>query len=171
MMSRQDAAHAMRVLRSAQTSVKALVVMESFVPAARTGMMAQVAALEAADDIAEISLAAHEIRGLAEPAGLRAAGRITDVLCRYLDEAQVQGRAVDKSVVQLHVSAILRACIDKLSPAHREIINLVYYHEKSVEEAGEIIGIPQSTVKTRMFYARKQLAELLKGAGVGTLAA
>ena len=68
-------------------------------------------------------------------------------------------------------SAILRACVAKLSPAHREIINLVYYHEKSVEEAGAIIGIPQSTVKTRMFYARKQLADLLKGAGVDSLAA
>ena len=67
--------------------------------------------------------------------------------------------------------AILRACVAKLSPAHREIINLVYYHEKSVEEAGAIIGIPQSTVKTRMFYARKQLADLLKGAGVDNLAA
>ena len=35
-----------------------------------------------------------------------------------------------------------------------------------MEEAGAIVGIPQSTVKTRMFYARKQFAELLKGAGV-----
>jgi len=68
-------------------------------------------------------------------------------------------------------SEILRACVAKLSPAHREIINLVYYHEKSVEEVGEIIGIPQSTVKTRMFYARKQLAELLRCAGIDTLAA
>lgn len=68
-------------------------------------------------------------------------------------------------------SAILRACVAKLSPAHREIINLVYYHEKSVEEVGRIIGIPQSTVKTRMFYARKQLADLLKGAGVDRFAA
>jgi RNA polymerase sigma-70 factor, ECF subfamily len=40
-----------------------------------------------------------------------------------------------------------------------------------VEEVGQIIGIPQSTVKTRMFYARKQLAELLKGAGVERFAA
>jgi len=31
--------------------------------------------------------------------------------------------------------------------------------------------VPQSTVKTRMFYARKQLAELLKKAGVDSLAA
>jgi RNA polymerase sigma-70 factor, ECF subfamily len=68
-------------------------------------------------------------------------------------------------------SEILRACVAKLSPAHREIINLVYYHEKSVEEVGQIIGIPQSTVKTRMFYARKQLGELLKVAGVDSLAA
>ena len=83
------------------------------------------------------------------------------------DDADTPEASLDRS----NVNAILRACIAKLSPAHREIIQLVYYHEKSIEQAGEIIGIPQSTVKTRMFYARKQLAELLKGAGVATLAA
>jgi RNA polymerase sigma-70 factor (ECF subfamily) len=83
-----------------------------------------------------------------------------DVL-EIADEADTPEASLDRS----NTKAILRACVAKLSPAHREIINLVYYHEKSVEEAGAIIGIPQSTVKTRMFYARKQLAELLKGAG------
>jgi RNA polymerase sigma-70 factor (ECF subfamily) len=83
------------------------------------------------------------------------------------DEADTPEDCLDRS----STSAILRACIAKLSPAHREIIDLVYYHEKSVEEVGAIIGIPQSTVKTRMFYARKQLADLLKGCGVNTLAA
>jgi RNA polymerase sigma-70 factor (ECF subfamily) len=83
------------------------------------------------------------------------------------DEAETPEASLDRS----NTSAILRACVAKLSPAHREIVNLVYYHEKSVEEVGAIIGIPQSTVKTRMFYARKQLADLLKGAGVDSLAA
>src|ERR1700754_2763095 len=83
------------------------------------------------------------------------------------DEADTPEASLERSTT----SAILRACVAKLSPAHREIINLVYYREKSVEEVGQIIGIPQSTVKTRMFYARKQLAELLRGAGVDTLAA
>jgi RNA polymerase sigma-70 factor (ECF subfamily) len=83
------------------------------------------------------------------------------------DDGETPEDCLDRSTT----SAILRACVAKLSPAHREIINLVYYHEKSVEEAGLIIGIPQSTVKTRMFYARKQLADLLKGAGVESLAA
>ena len=83
------------------------------------------------------------------------------------DEADTPEASLDRATT----SAILRACVAKLSPAHREIINLVYYHEKSVEEVGAIIGNPQSTVKTRMFYARKQLADLLKGCGVDSLAA
>jgi RNA polymerase sigma-70 factor (ECF subfamily) len=62
--------------------------------------------------------------------------------------------------------AILRKCLSGLSAEHREIIDLVYYHEKSVEEVAEIVGIPENTVKTRMFYARKKLAELLKAAGI-----
>jgi RNA polymerase sigma-70 factor (ECF subfamily) len=77
----------------------------------------------------------------------------------------------ETSLDRSDTSAILRACVQKLSPAHREIITLVYYHEKSVEEVGQIIGIPQSTVKTRMFYARKQLADLLKTCGVDRFAA
>src|ERR1700749_4851088 len=89
-----------------------------------------------------------------------------DVL-EIADEADTPEASLDRS----KTSEVLRACVAKLSPAHREIINLVYYHEKSVEEAGEIIGIPQSTVKPRIFYARKQLADLLRIAGLGTLAA
>jgi RNA polymerase sigma-70 factor, ECF subfamily len=61
---------------------------------------------------------------------------------------------------------VLRRCLAQLSPDHREIIDLVYYHEKSVEEVAEIVDIPENTVKTRMFYARKKLAALLKEAGV-----
>jgi RNA polymerase sigma-70 factor (ECF subfamily) len=60
----------------------------------------------------------------------------------------------------------LRKCLTSLSPEHREIVDLVYYHEKCVEEVAEIVGIPENTVKTRLFYARKKLADLLKAAGI-----
>jgi RNA polymerase sigma-70 factor, ECF subfamily len=63
-------------------------------------------------------------------------------------------------------SGLLRKCLEQLSREHREVIDLVYYHEKSVEEVAEIVGIPEATVKTRMFYARKKLSELLKAAGL-----
>jgi RNA polymerase sigma-70 factor (ECF subfamily) len=61
---------------------------------------------------------------------------------------------------------ILLNCPTQLSPAHREIIDLVYYHEKSIDEVAEIIGVPQNTVKTRMFYARKRIAELMVVQGI-----
>ena len=81
---------------------------------------------------------------------------------RIEDEADTPEVALQKK----DTGEVLRQCLAKLSPDHREIIDLVYYHEKSVEEVAEIVDIPENTVKTRMFYARKKLAELLKQAGV-----
>jgi RNA polymerase sigma-70 factor, ECF subfamily len=69
-----------------------------------------------------------------------------------------------------HRGEILRNCLTRLSPRHREIIDLVYYHEKSVQEAADILGVPGNTVKTRMFHARKKLSALLAAQGlVGAL--
>ena len=61
---------------------------------------------------------------------------------------------------------VLQKCLTRLSAEHREIIDLVYYHEMTIEEVAEIIRIPANTVKTRVFYARRHLAELLAAAGV-----
>jgi RNA polymerase sigma-70 factor (ECF subfamily) len=63
-------------------------------------------------------------------------------------------------------SAILRECLEQLSPAHREIIDLVYYHEQTIEEVARVIGVPLNTVKTRMFYGRKHIAALLAARGI-----
>ncbi|MPZ56982.1 MAG: sigma-70 family RNA polymerase sigma factor [Rhizobiales bacterium] len=88
-----------------------------------------------------------------------------------LDDAQAES-IVDESddpevaVQKKGKSDALRRCLTALSVEHREVIDLVYYHEKSVEEVAAIVGIPEPTVKTRMFYARKRLAELLKAEGV-----
>jgi RNA polymerase sigma factor (sigma-70 family) len=56
---------------------------------------------------------------------------------------------------------LLRRSLASLSPEHGEVIDLVYYHEKSVKETAEIVGVAEATVKTRMFYARKKLADLV----------
>ena len=58
----------------------------------------------------------------------------------------------------------VRTALTTLSPEHREIIDLVYYHDKSVDECAQILGVPSGTVKTRMFYARKKLAEMVQAA-------
>jgi RNA polymerase sigma-70 factor (ECF subfamily) len=59
---------------------------------------------------------------------------------------------------------LLRRSLASLSPEHGEVIDLVYYHGKSVREAAAIVGVAEATVKTRMFYARRKLAEMVKAA-------
>lgn len=58
-------------------------------------------------------------------------------------------------------SKMLRDSLASLSPEHGEVIDLVYYHGKSVKEVADIIGVGEATVKTRMFYARRKLASLV----------
>lgn len=72
----------------------------------------------------------------------------------------------DVAVQKADKSERLRACLEKLSPDHAQIIDLVYYHEKSMSEAAEIVGISEATVKTRLFYARKKLSAILKANGI-----
>jgi RNA polymerase sigma-70 factor, ECF subfamily len=81
-------------------------------------------------------------------------------------EATVADSADDPEVMLEKKSrdALVRKAVTTLSPEHREIIDLVYYHEKSVDECAQILGVPSGTVKTRMFYARRKLAEMVKAA-------
>jgi len=83
------------------------------------------------------------------------------IACSIPDDADGPEAILQKE----NKSAILRQCLTQLSPAHREVIDLVYYHEKSIAEVAEIIGAPQNTVKTRMFHARKRVAALLDARG------
>jgi RNA polymerase sigma-70 factor (ECF subfamily) len=82
--------------------------------------------------------------------------------------AAIEDQADDPEVTlaKKDKGAALRQCLTALSAEHREVVDLVYYHEKSVEEVARIVGIPEATVKTRMFYARKKLSELLKEQGI-----
>jgi RNA polymerase sigma-70 factor (ECF subfamily) len=72
---------------------------------------------------------------------------------------------VETTVDKRDRSAIIQHCLSQLSPLHREVIDLVYYHEKSVDEVAQIVGAPVNTVKTRMFYARRRMENLLKVTG------
>jgi RNA polymerase sigma-70 factor (ECF subfamily) len=62
-------------------------------------------------------------------------------------------------------ASLVRKLLTQLSPSHREVIDLVYYHDKTVDEVAQIAGVSTGTVKTRMFYARRRLQSLLAAAG------
>jgi RNA polymerase sigma-70 factor (ECF subfamily) len=72
----------------------------------------------------------------------------------------------EAAVQKKQQSAILAHCLTKLSAAHREVIDLVYYHGRSIVEVAAITRVPPSTVKTRMFYARNHIGKLLSVFGM-----
>ena len=75
-------------------------------------------------------------------------------------DRESEGAAVHLSLATPR--AHLVPCLDKLLPPHREVIELVDFLSKSLKEASEIVGIPQATLRTRLFYARKALDDLLR---------
>jgi RNA polymerase sigma-70 factor, ECF subfamily len=68
----------------------------------------------------------------------------------------------DEVVQHGDMRRLMKGCLDRLSPEHREVIELTYYQELSVKEIAEIAGVPENTVKTRMFHARKRLREMIE---------
>jgi len=55
----------------------------------------------------------------------------------------------------------IQAALMALTPEYREVVVLRHFADLSYEEISEAIGVPDKTVKSRLFSARKRLAELL----------
>src|SRR6201984_2523164 len=120
----------------------------------------QAAAFEARSSVSTWLLA------IARYKALSARRRRTDA---ELDEkvASTVADTADDPEVALQNKAraeLLRHAVPPLSPEHGEVIDLVYFHGKSIKEVAEIVGIAEATVKTRMFYARKKLADFVAAA-------
>ena len=61
----------------------------------------------------------------------------------------------------------LSSGLDRISVEQRSVIELTYYDGRSYQEIAEIMQCPVNTVKTRMFHARRRLAELLPALAQG----
>jgi len=57
----------------------------------------------------------------------------------------------------------LLAALSRLSPDHRAVVDLTYFHEMAYREIAEIMDCPVDTVKTRMFHARRHLRRMMDG--------
>jgi RNA polymerase sigma-70 factor, ECF subfamily len=55
----------------------------------------------------------------------------------------------------------VKRALESLSSEHQEVLHLVFYEEMSLADAAAVLGIPEGTVKSRLFYARKALAKEL----------
>lgn len=55
----------------------------------------------------------------------------------------------------------VKQALETLSPEHQEALHLVFYEEMSLADAAAVLGVPEGTVKSRLYYARKALAKEL----------
>ena len=71
-----------------------------------------------------------------------------------------------KLVNQIDEQEQVKACLNKLTDMHREMIILMYYQGMSIKEISHITGSPENTVKTRMFHAREKMNAILIRMGI-----
>src|SRR5262245_58133609 len=82
------------------------------------------------------------------------------------DNESDPGTTPEESAAQLNLKEKIRRALQVLSPEHREVMELTFTNGLSYQEISDIMQCPVNTVKTRMFYAKKQLQEILEKMGV-----
>ena len=92
--------------------------------------------------------------------------RVETVELESAPEAEDEQANVEQAQDRKSLNKAIRQQLTKLSPEHRDVIELTFFHGHSYKEIAEIAGCPENTIKTRMFHAKKQLEPLLKAIGV-----
>jgi RNA polymerase sigma-70 factor (ECF subfamily) len=119
------------------------------------------------------------IRGIKNPASLRpwlyqvTHGLAVDRIRRHVstekaEEVYVAGfhEATDVSFTGDDVAAIHEA-LNYLEPKHREVLVLYFLEDLSLAEIAAVVGCSEGTVKSRLYYAKRTMKEILAGGGYG----
>lgn len=69
----------------------------------------------------------------------------------------------DEKLQQQRLHNALLHAMQQLSPAHRAVVDLTYFHGLGYREIADIVGCPAETVKTRVFHARQRLRKAMPG--------
>ena len=57
---------------------------------------------------------------------------------------------------------VIADALQALSPKHREALAETYLRDRTIEEAARVLGVPQGTVKSRVYYALRALRHALE---------
>lgn len=72
----------------------------------------------------------------------------------------------DRLAESNEVNGIIQEALSELSPDYRQVILLRHFAQLSHQEMSEVLEIPEKTVKSRLFTARRILGEMLTKRGV-----
>jgi len=80
--------------------------------------------------------------------------RPTEVILTDLGTLPSANDDIDQALIVL----TMRTALMSLSADHRRVLIETYYHGRSAREVAAALGIPEGTVKSRLFYALRALA-------------
>lgn len=69
---------------------------------------------------------------------------------------------VEQNHIENEEKQALYAAIEQLTPRQKEIVYLIYFEEKTQEEAAEMLGISQATVSVTLERAIENLKNTVK---------
>jgi RNA polymerase sigma factor (sigma-70 family) len=108
------------------------------------------------------SKASTWIFGIAYRKALKALADVDDPVESDDDEKPHDQATAADTLFQSELRLLLNQAVARMTAEHRAVIELTYYHGCPYREIAQIMGCPVETVKTRMFYARRRLRELLE---------
>jgi RNA polymerase sigma-70 factor (ECF subfamily) len=74
----------------------------------------------------------------------------------------VDGSNPEAEMIKAETVSRLRRALMQLPFDDREIITLQHFRGMSYDEIAALLGIPRGTVMSRLYYARKKLAKLMR---------
>ena len=101
------------------------------------------------------------IFGIAYRKALKALARSDEPAEFDAERVPAEGGGGERALLQTEWRAVLERALAQLTPEHRAVVELTYFHDCPYREIATILDCPVDTVKTRMFYARRRLRDLL----------
>jgi RNA polymerase sigma-70 factor (ECF subfamily) len=81
------------------------------------------------------------------------------------DEVRLVEEQLDPehAAIQAWRNEQVQAALRRLSPEHRAVVDLAFFHELPYQQIAEVLNCPVGTVKSRLSYARRYLSGILRG--------
>ncbi|WAZ25701.1 sigma-70 family RNA polymerase sigma factor [Streptomyces cinnabarinus] len=80
----------------------------------------------------------------------------------WVSELGIEADDIDRMLS----SIVVRDALQALTPAHREVLLATFFADRTTQQAASVLGVPQGTVKSRVYYALRSLRTALEERGV-----
>lgn len=84
---------------------------------------------------------------------------LTDEIAETADDAP----DAEACLLAAQNAAHVRYCLETLKPGHKAAIEMAFYEDMTYGEIAQVADVPEGTIKTRVFHAKKLLLHCLEG--------